>query len=163
MPSNGVENESTIVFSGVSEFRAATVAMKLRLREASRSIVTRGAVILADSMKEQYRARPGGRRVSQKTGRVYYQGAPNFPAQPPKPTIRTGNTRASIRPQLIAPISIDTWMSQTGPTVDYERFPELGTTRIKVPFPAVRMGTENAEERIRVLVESEFALAIEES
>ena len=162
MPSSAVETEPAIVFSGITEFRAATEAMKVRLREAARQIVTKGAVIFADSMKQQYRARPGGRRVSQRTGRVYYEGAPNFPAVPPNPTIRTGNTRNSIRPQLVAPINIDTWMSQTWPTVNYERYPELGTRFIKVPFPAVKMGAEDSEDRIRLLAEGEYAIAIEE-
>ena len=51
-------------------------------------------------------------------------------------------------------------MSQTGPTVNYERFPELGTSRIKVPFPMVKMGLMDAEMDIRELADAEYEKAV---
>ena len=157
MPSG---EQSEVLVSGVNEFAGAIEGLKERMRIAARNIVTEGALILADAMKEQYRARPGGsRRVSHITGKVYYAGAPNFPASPPNPTIRTGNTLNSIRPRKIGPINIDTWMSQTGPGTSYERYPELGTKFIRVPFPMVKMGIENSEERLQALAEAEWAEA----
>ena len=152
--------EAEVIFSGVREFRLAGEAMIVRAREAARVIVTRGSVILADAMKHQYRPYPGGQRTS-RTGRVYYQGKPNFPAVPPKPTIRSGATVRSIRPIRVGAIGLDTWFSETGPTVNYERYPELGTKFIKVPFPAVRMGTLEAEPDIRELADVEYAKAVE--
>jgi hypothetical protein len=149
-----------VIVSGVNEFDAAIEGLKERMRLAARNIVEKGALIVADSAKEQYRSRPAGSmRISHITGRKYYSGAPPYQAVPPNPTIRTGNTRNSIRPRSLSPVGTDGWMSTTGASTNYERFPELGTRFIKVPFPAIKMGLKNAEDRLLTLAESEWAEA----
>jgi hypothetical protein len=158
---NGVNDK--IIVSGVNEFDEAIEGIKDRLREAAKSIVSKGALIIADSAKEQYRARPAGsQRTSKITGKVYYDGSPPFQAVPPNPTIRSSNTRNSIRPLIIAPVGTDAWMSSTGTKIYYEGFPELGTRFIRVPFPAIRMGLENAEDRLVELAEAEWEEAMAE-
>ena len=151
-----------IVFSGVDEFDGFMESLKDRVREAARNIVTKGALIVADSAKEQYRARPSGsQRTSHITGKIYYNGAPPYQAIPPNPTIRTGHTRNSIRPLSITPVGVDGWKSTTGAKTYYEGFPELGTKFIRIPFPVIKMGLENAEDRISALAEDEYAKAVE--
>ena len=151
-----------IIFSGVADFDKGLSYLKDKMREAARQIVTKGSIIFADSMKRQYRPRPGGsQRTSSRTGRTYWAGAPNHPAVPPRPTVRSGLSQRSMGTRKLGMIGIDTWMSETGPAVNYERYPELGTRFITVPFPAVRMGAEQAQGAILPLAEAEWAKAVE--
>lgn len=150
---------SAIILQGESEFMTSMKGLEEKMNVAARNIVTKGAIIISDSAKEQFRARPtGSQRTSKKTGRVYYAGAPSFPAQPPMPTQRTGNLRNSIRMQSVKSLGTGRWQSDTGPSVQYGGYVNYGTSRAR-PFPYMTNGLKNADERIRSLAQEEWATA----
>lgn len=159
-----------IFVSGYKEFDTALDAITAATDEGARNIVTKGSLIIAGKAKDQYRQRPGGSmRVSQNPpwnpkfkshiGRVYYDGAAPYQAVPPRPTIRSGATRSSIRTLAVKALDAGVWMSLTGPTTPYAVFPEFGTTHIHTPFPAMGNGLKAAEDEIQSLAEEEWAKA----
>ncbi|MDE1828481.1 MAG: hypothetical protein KGH65_04955 [Candidatus Micrarchaeota archaeon] len=158
---------SEIILEGRAKFDDS---LRLRADAASAAasrFVSRGGVIIADSAKEQFRSRPSGsRRVSQRTGNIWYDGTGSYAAQPPNPTLRTGNLRQSIRLHAVTELGKGRWMSQTGPHIYYGGYVENGgATRgngVRRPFPYLRMGVENAAERLQMLADEEWAKAVEE-
>jgi len=152
-----------VLITGEVEFASAIKASSAAMNEAARQFVTRGADIIGDSAKEQWRSRPeGSRTVSKKTGKVYYRGDGPWKAQRPMPTIRTGNTRSSIRRRYAKQVAPGRWESGTGPSTPYAAAVEFGSVHITSPaFPFMEMGTKNAEERLQSLAHSIFTAAQE--
>ena len=127
---------------------------------AARNIVQKGGLVIERKAKEGFNPRPSGSQRTSKSGRTYYQGAPKYPATPPKPTQRTGNLRNSTRFQGIKQMGIGRWMSQTGPTVQYAPFVEYGTSHAR-EFPYMRTAVKDSNEEINRIAQEEWRLAQE--
>jgi HK97 gp10 family phage protein len=149
-----------IIISGISEFDKALKFDIAKSDVAARNIVTKGALIIERKAKEEFRARPGGSQRTSKSGRVYYQGAPKYPAVPPQPTQRTGNLRNSIKTQQVTSLGVGRWQSDTGPSVKYAGFVEYGTSRSR-EFPYMTPGVKNSNEEINTIAQEEWRLAQE--
>ena len=147
-----------IIISGISDFDKALKFDIAKSDAAARNIVTKGALIIERKAKEEFRARPSGSQRVSKSGRVYYQGAPNYPAIPPKPTQRSGNLRNSIRTQSVKSLGVGRWQSDTGPSVKYAGAVEYGTSRSR-QFPYMTPGVKNSNEEINRIAQEEWRLA----
>ena len=149
-----------IIISGINEFDKALKFDIAKADTAARNIVTKGAFVIERKAKEEFRARPSGSQRVSKNGRVYYQGAPKYPAVPPQPTQRTGNLRNSIKTQQIKSLGLGRWQSDTGPSVKYAGFVEYGTSRSR-EFPYMTTGIKNSNEEINRIAQEEWRLAQE--
>ena len=149
-----------IIISGISDFDKALRFDIAKADAAARNIVTKGALIIERKAKEEFRARPSGSQRVSKSGRVYYQGAPKYPATPPKPTQRSGNLRNSIRTQSVTSLGSGRWQSDTGPSVKYAGYVEYGTSRSR-QFPYMTPGVKNSNEEINRIAQEEWRLAQE--
>ena len=150
-----------IVIKGKNEFKRALYDDMTKTDIAARNIVTEGAKIIAVTAKEEFRSRPAGsQRTSKRTGRVYYAGAPNYPASPPNPTTRSGNLRSSIRRLNVTTDGRGRWMSNTGSNVNYAGFVEYGTSRSR-EFPFMKIALIDARDKIEELARREWALALD--
>ena len=149
-----------IIISGISEFDKALNFDIAKADTAARNIVVKGALIIERKAKEQFRARPSGSQRTSKSGRVYYQGAPKYPATPPRPTQRSGNLRNSIKTQQVISLGAGRWQSDTGPSVKYAGFVEYGTSRSR-EFPYMTPGVKNSNEEINTIAQEEWRLAQE--
>jgi len=149
-----------IIISGISEFDKALNFDIAKADTAARNIVVKGALIIERKAKEQFRARPSGSQRTSKSGRVYYQGAPKYPATPPRPTQRSGNLRNSIKTQQVISLGAGRWQSDTGPSVQYAGFVEYGTSRSR-EFPYMTPGVKNSNEEINTIAQEEWRLAQE--
>ena len=149
-----------IIISGVNEFDDGIKRNILRMDTAARNIVQKGGFVIERKAKEGFNPRPSGSQRTSKSGRVYYQGAPKYPAKPPKPTQRSGNLRNSTKLQGIKQVSIGRWMSQTGPTVQYAPFVEYGTGHAR-EFPYMRTAVKDSNEEINRIAQEEWRLAQE--
>lgn len=149
---------SGIIISGEFRFSEALEADKEKRALAAKQFVTEGADIIADSAKQQWRPRPSGSYTVSKSGRVYYKGYGEWKAQRPMPTIRTGNTRNSIRRRYVKDLGAGKFESGTGPSTEYAPYVEFGSRYIQTPaFPFMQMGVDNASERLRSLADRIFA------
>ena len=151
---------SEIIISGINEFENEMKRNILRMDTAARNIVQKGGLVIERKAKEGFNPRPSGSQRTSKSGRTYYQGAPKYPATPPKPTQRTGNLRNSTRFQGIKQMGIGRWMSQTGPTVQYAPFVEYGTSHAR-EFPYMRTAVKYSNEEINRIAQEEWRLAQE--
>ena len=151
---------SEIIISGINEFENEMKRNILRMDTAARNIVQKGGLVIERKAKEGFNPRPSGSQRTSKSGRTYYQGAPKYPATPPKPTQRTGNLRNSTRFQGIKQMGIGRWMSQTGPTVQYAPFVEYGTSHAR-EFPYMRTAVKDSNEEINRIAQEEWRLAQE--
>ena len=149
-----------IIISGINEFENEMKRNILRMDTAARNIVQKGGLVIERKAKEGFNPRPSGSQRTSKSGRTYYQGAPKYPATPPKPTQRTGNLRNSTRFQGIKQMGIGRWMSQTGPTVQYAPFVEYGTSHAR-EFPYMRTAVKDSNEEIKRIAQEEWRLAQE--
>ena len=149
-----------IIISGINEFENEMKRNILRMDTAARNIVQKGGFVIERKAKEGFNPRPSGSQRTSKSGRTYYQGAPKYPATPPKPTQRTGNLRNSTRFQGIKQMGIGRWMSQTGPTVQYAPFVEYGTSHAR-EFPYMRTAVKDSNEEINRIAQEEWRLAQE--
>jgi len=149
-----------IIISGISEFDKALNFDIAKADTAARNIVVKGALIIERKAKEEFRARPSGSQRTSKSGRVYYQGAPKYPATPPRPTQRSGNLRNSIKTQQVISLGAGRWQSDTGPSVQYAGFVEYGTSRSR-EFPYMTPGVKNSNEEINTIAQEEWRLAQE--
>lgn len=150
---------SEIIISGQQGFLNGLRTNKEKGSIAARNIVTKGALIIASTVKEEFRSTPAGSRRVSRTGHVYWAGAPYYPAQPPNPTTRSGHLKASVRPTgaafMVAP---GTWQSTTGPHINYGGYVDYGTSRSR-KFPYMELGVKDSEDRIAALAEAEWAEA----
>ena len=122
---------------------------------AGERIVTRGSLIIEEAAKKEFRPRPlGSRRVS-RNGRVYYVGAPDYPAEPPRPTSRTGNLQSSIGTRYVKKLGYGRWESGTGPNMKYGPYVEYGTSRSR-EFPFMAPALEKTREKLHALAEKEW-------
>ena len=151
---------SKIILVGYKEFELSMLKLNAKSDVAARNIVTKGALIIERKAKEEFRARPSGSQRVSKSGRVYYQGAPKYPATPPKPTQRSGNLRNSIRMQAVTSLGVGRWQSDTGPSVKYAGAVEYGTSRSR-EFPYMKPGVKNSYEEINRIAQEEWRLAQE--
>ena len=151
---------SEIIISGENEFENEMKRNILRMDTAARNIVQKGGFVIERKAKEGFIPRPSGSQRTAKSGRVYYQGAPKYPANPPKPTQRTGNLRNSTKLQGIKQMGIGRWMSQTGPTVQYAPFVEYGTSHSR-EFPYMQTAVKDSNEEINRIAQEEWRLAQE--
>ena len=149
-----------IIISGISDFDKALKADIAKADAAARNIVVKGALIIERKAKEEFRARPSGSQTVSKSGRVYYKGAPKYPAVPPKPTQRSGNLRNSIKTQQVKSLGLGRWQSDTGPSVKYAGFVEYGTSRSR-EFPYMTPGVKNSNEEINRIAQEEWRKAQE--
>lgn len=140
--------------SGVQGLGKALEDMTFRIDNASRRIVERGGLLIANSAKRQFR------------------GDTHALPNPPRPTRRTGNLRDSIEVKDVTRVGPGSWKSSVGPTMIYGRRVELGgsssymtkkgtevhvTTR---PFPYLYPGFIEAKPRLVELYNSEYRKAI---
>jgi hypothetical protein len=140
-----------IVVSGLTGFTAGIAELEAKALEAAQQFVTRGALIVESNAKKDWRPRPAGSRKVSKSGHVYYDGKPPYQAQRPQPTIRTGNTRNSIRRQYVRRTE-GGWESGTGASTYYAPYIQTGTRFIHAPaFPFMETGLKNSEPELRAL------------
>ena len=151
---------SEIIISGENEFENEMKRNILRMDTAARNIVTKGALVIERKAKEGFNPRPSGSQRTSKSGRTYYQGAPKYPATPPKPTQRSGNLRNSIKTQQVTSLGAGRWQSDTGPSVKYAGFVEYGTSRSR-EFPYMTPGIKSSYEEINSIAQEEWRLAQE--
>lgn len=123
---------------------------------AGERIVVKGSLILEAAAKKEFLPRPlGSMRVAQKTGRVYYAGAPDYPANPPHPTQRTGNLRNSIGMRYVKRLGYGRWESGTGPNMMYGPYVEYGTTRSR-KFPYMEPALHKSWLKLQELANKEW-------
>jgi hypothetical protein len=151
---------SKIILVGYPEFEKAMLELNAKTDLAARNIVTKGGLIIERKAKEEFLPRPGGSQRTSKSGRTYYQGAPQYPANPPKPTQRSGSLRNSITLKAVTPLGMGRWMSYTGSSIQYAGYVEYGTSRSR-EFPYLQTGVENSSEQINTIAQEEWRLAQE--
>lgn len=101
-------------------------AQVVKLDMAAKNFVQKGGLIIANHAKDEFQ---GG-------------GTPD--ENYPRPTLRTGNLRNSIKVLDVRQESLGVWSSKTGPTLIYGRRVELGFN----PFgPAGAYGRGHAKTR----------------
>ena len=149
-----------VIISGINEFDNGLKLSMAKADIAARNIVTKGALVIERKAKEVFNPRPSGSQRTSKSGRTYYQGAPKYPATPPKPTQRSGNLRNSIKTQQVTSLGAGRWQSDTGPSVKYAGFVEYGTSRSR-EFPYMTPGIKSSYEEIYKLAQEEWRLAQE--
>ena len=149
-----------VIISGINEFDNGLKRSMAKADIAARNIVTKGALVIERKAKEGFNPRPSGSQRTSKSGRTYYQGAPKYPATPPKPTQRSGNLRNSIKTQQVTSLGAGRWQSDTGPSVKYAGFVEYGTSRSR-EFPYMTPGIKSSYEEIYKLAQEEWRLAQE--
>lgn len=134
---------------------------KTKASLAAERIVRKGSVIIANNAKREFRARPlGSQRTSKRTGRVYYAGAPLYPAQSERPTNRTGNLSASIGTRDVIRTGYGRWESLTGPSLRYAPYVEYGTSSSR-PFPYMTPGFEKSKAALEELAAREWKTVTE--
>lgn len=141
--------------------RAFTDALernKVEALAAARTIVEKGALIVASSAKRSFRPRPGGQRTSQKTGKIWYEFAPNFPATPPTPTSRSGALQTSVKMQKLVRVT-GGWMSLVGTWLDYAPYVEYGT-HFMAKEPFMEKAMDDNEVKIKELADAEWAKVV---
>ena len=149
-----------VIISGINEFDNGLKRSMAKADIAARNIVTKGALVIERKAKEGFNPRPSGSQRTSKSGRTYYQGAPKYPATPPKPTQRSGNLRNSIKTQQVTSLGAGRWQSDTGPSVKYAGFVEYGTSRSR-EFPYMTPGIKSSYEEIISIAQEEWRLAQE--
>ena len=149
-----------VIISGINEFDNGLKRSMAKADIAARNIVTKGALVIERKAKEGFNPRPSGSQRTSKSGRTYYQGAPKYPATPPKPTQRSGNLRNSIKTQQVTSLGAGRWQSDTGPSVKYAGFVEYGTSRSR-EFPYMTPGIKSSYEEINRIAQEEWRLAQE--
>ena len=149
-----------IIISGINEFENEMKRNILRMDTAARNIVQKGGLVIERKAKEGFNPRPSGSQRTSKSGRTYYQGAPKYPATPPKPTQRSGNLRNSIKTQQVTSLGAGRWQSDTGPSIKYAGFVEYGTSRSR-EFPYMTPGIKSSYEEINSIAQEEWRLAQE--
>ena len=149
-----------VIISGINEFDNGLKRSMAKADIAARNIVTKGALVIERKAKEGFNPRPSGSQRTSKSGRTYYQGAPQYPATPPKPTQRSGNLRNSIKTQQVTSLGAGRWQSDTGPSVKYAGFVEYGTSRSR-EFPYMTPGIKSSYEEINSIAQEEWRLAQE--
>ena len=149
-----------VIISGINEFDNGLKLSMAKADIAARNIVTKGALVIERKAKEGFNPRPSGSQRTSKSGRTYYQGAPKYPATPPKPTQRSGNLRNSIKTQQVTSLGAGRWQSDTGPSVKYAGFVEYGTSRSR-EFPYMTPGIKSSYEEINRIAQEEWRLAQE--
>ena len=149
-----------IIISGINEFENEMKRNILRMDTAARNIVQKGGLVIERKAKEGFNPRPSGSQRTSKSGRTYYQGAPKYPATPPKPTQRSGNLRTSIKTQQVTSLGAGRWQSDTGPSIKYAGFVEYGTSRSR-EFPYMTPGIKSSYEEINSIAQEEWRLAQE--
>ena len=149
-----------VIISGINEFDNGLKRSMAKADIAARNIVTKGALVIERKAKEGFNPRPSGSQRTSKSGRTYYQGAPQDPATPPKPTQRSGNLRNSIKTQQVTSLGAGRWQSDTGPSVKYAGFVEYGTSRSR-EFPYMTPGIKSSYEEINSIAQEEWRLAQE--
>ena len=146
-----------VIISGINEFDNGLKRSMAKADIAARNIVTKGALVIERKAKEGFNPRPSGSQRTSKSGRTYYQGAPKYPATPPKPTQRSGNLRNSIKTQQVTSLGAGRWQSDTGPSVKYAGFVEYGTSRSR-EFPYMTPGIKSSYEEINSIAQEEWRL-----
>ena len=125
---------------------------------ASRTIVTKSAVIISDAAKKNFRPTPAGSvRTSKKSGHRYFSSAGAFQPRPPRPTNRTHNLQTSIKMQRVERLGVGVWQSLAGPNeeIKYAAPVEFGTNRSR-PFPYMRPALEEMMPRITEIYKEEW-------
>lgn len=140
-------------------FLRATEEQKIAVDAASFRIITKGLGFIASDAKRRFRPRPGGQRVSRKTGRTYYVYTPPFQATPPQPTSRSGNLAASIGTVTSVSKIPGGWMGVTGTALSYANYVEYGT-RYMAKEPFMEYASDKNETKILELAEIEYDKAL---
>jgi hypothetical protein len=167
----------SVIVSGVSEFKAATIGLEARFNEAARTVVVKGGALVAKAAQREFtslamtrsgevRVIPsgGGKRSGERLGTKYRGGH----VAGDRPHIRTGNLARSIATRDVQMVSPGRWMSTTGPTMAYGRRVELGFTGSdsrgrhynQKAYPYMSPGFDKAKPEIIALYEHEFKQAL---
>jgi len=144
--------------AGVQKFVDSIEALTERIDLAAKRIVEQATIAVADAAKRQF------------------DGDTSRPPTQPKPTLRTGNLRNSIRRGEAERVEMGHWKASVGPTIKYGRRVELGgtsqhsiafgrqtgkvwtvTTR---PFPYLEPGLQEALPEIKLIYEREWKRAL---
>ena len=150
---------STVILRGLREFEGSLDAHNERILAASRRIVEKGVLVIAGRAQETFRGRPGGKVVSQKSGKTYYSFKPPYQATPPSPSSRSGKLQNSIGSYYRVTEVAGGWMAETGTKVSYAPFVEYGTIHMaKEPYMSV--GIDHSRSEIESLAEYEWAQAV---
>ena len=145
--------------SGIQvEYKQAISALehsKAKADIAGERIVTKGSLLLEAAAKKEFLPRPLGSQRISKNGRVYYAGAPDYPASPPHPTQRTGNLQSSIGMRYIKRLGYGRWESGTGPKMLYGQYVEYGTSRSR-EFPFMKPALEKSWLKLQEIANREW-------
>jgi hypothetical protein len=150
------------MLSGMNEWQERLVKMEKLAMTGAEKFVREGGLIIASNAKREFRGRLLGSKKTSKKGRVYYAGAPKYPAQPPRPTNRTGNLASSINLQQVRRFNGGA-ESLTGTHVKYAAPVNYGTERSR-PFPFMEPALEKSMPKLRELAEKYLgAMPVKES
>lgn len=163
-------NESLINVTGIDEVKRRLNLTIDKADAAARQIVVEGSVLIANEAKLQFRPRPmGSRRVSKKTGRVWFDAkgfsasgpgsVKTFAPAPPHPTNRSGMLSRSIGRRALTKLGPGRYLSVTGPTMVYGRRVELGGGGARA-FPYMQPGFEKARPALEELYTREWKRAL---
>jgi len=136
---------------GMKEWQKRLERIEQLAQTGAEKFVREGGLVIASNAKREFRGRPLGSQRTSKKGRVYYAGAPKYPAEPPRPTNRTGNLSASINLQMVrrTPGGAE---SLTGTYVKYAAPVNYGTERSR-KFPFMDNGLEKSMPQLKELAE----------
>ena len=141
-----------VILHGIREFHDALKVDEAKMLEAARNIVAKGTLIIASRSKEVFKPRPGGQRVSQKTGKTYYSFVAPYQATPPVPTSRSGKLRNSLGSFYRVTKIEGGWQADVGTKVTYAPFVEFGTSRMqKEPYLATGLDHSKEDSETRPL------------
>ena len=104
-------NEVTVRVRGVREAQDSFKALEARIEMAMYNTTRESTHLVEKAAKENFQSRKGGRKD---------------PAEPPRPTLRTGNLRNSIHSTTPVRHGFASYSGKVGPTVIYGRRVELG-------------------------------------
>jgi len=150
------------MLGGMKEWQERLAKMQELAVIGAERFVREGGLIIASNAKREFRGRPLGSRKVSKKGRVYYAGAPKYPASPPRPTNRTGNLASSINLQQVRRFSGGA-ESLTGTYVKYAPYVNYGTERSR-PFPYMEPALEKSMPKLKELAEKYLgAMPVQES
>lgn len=148
----------SVILEGKNRFIDDLEGKKEAASLAAFNIVTKGRLIVATRARKLFRAFPGGRKVSQLSGKTYYVFIPPYEATPPTPTNRSGLLAKSIVGGPVVKYGVSGWAGQVGTVVYYAGYVEFGT-KFMVKEPFLQTGLRDSAEDIQALAEAEWEKA----
>ena len=152
-------NGTGVILHGESEFRDALTVHVEAVGVAGRNFVEKGSLLILSEAKKTFRPRPGGQRVSKKTGKTYYSFVPPYQAVPPQPTSRSGALQSSLGKIRKISKTPGGWSAVFGTDLEHANYVEYGTRYMqKEPFMAT--GIDHSKGKLTSILEAEMAKVV---